>query len=67
VIGGWLMAKASATASAALQAGTDREFYEGKIHSTRFYAEQVLPLAFGLARIVRDGGPSVVQTDAALI
>ncbi len=66
VIGGWLMARASAIAATRLE-GPDRAFYESKIHTARFYAEQVLPNALALARIVQAGAPSVVETDAALI
>jgi hypothetical protein len=60
VIGGWLMAKAAALAADHLN-GPDRSFYDSKIHTARFYAEQAL------ARVVRSGAASVVETDAALI
>jgi acyl-CoA dehydrogenase len=66
VIGGWLTAKASAIAAANLK-GPDRSFYESKVHTARFYAQQVLPNALALARVVRGGAESVVETDAALI
>jgi len=66
VIGGWLMAKAAALAADQLN-GPDRSFYDSKIHTARFYAEQVLPHALALARVVRSGAASVVETDAALI
>ena len=66
VIGGWLMAKSSAIAAANLS-GAEREFYEAKIRSARFYAEQVLPNAIALARVVEGGATSVVETDAALV
>jgi butyryl-CoA dehydrogenase len=66
VIGGWLMAKAAVVAAANLE-GPDRQFYRAKTHTARFYAEQVLPNALALARVVRQGGESVVETDAALI
>jgi len=66
VIGGWLMAKASAIASGKL-AGSDKDFYESKVHTARFYADQVLPNALALARVVQSGAESVIDTDAALI
>ncbi|MDB6091478.1 MAG: acyl-CoA dehydrogenase [Gammaproteobacteria bacterium] len=66
VIGGWLMAKSSAIA-VARSGGPDREFYEGKIRTALFYAEQVLPSALALARVVESGSSSVVETDAALV
>jgi 3-(methylthio)propanoyl-CoA dehydrogenase len=66
VIGGWLMAKASVIA-AANRNGTDKTFYESKVHTARFYADQVLPNALGLARVVQSGAESVVETDSALV
>jgi alkylation response protein AidB-like acyl-CoA dehydrogenase len=66
VIGGWLTAKAAAIAATHLQ-GQERSFYASKLHTARFYAEQVLPNALALARVVQGGAASVVETDAALI
>jgi hypothetical protein len=66
VMGGWLLAKSSAIAAKNLQ-GQDRTFYESKLHTARFYADQVLPNALALARVVQSGAESVVSTDAALI
>jgi len=66
VAGGWLMAKAAAVASQHTD-GAERDFYQGKVRSALFYAEQVLPTAFGLARVVANGSDSVVETDAALV
>ena len=66
VAGGWLMAKSSAVA-AQHKDGAERDFYRAKVRSALFYAEQVLPAAFGLARVVTNGSNSVVETDAALV
>jgi len=66
VMGGWLTAKAAAIAARKLN-GEDRSFYESKLHTARFYAQQVLPNAVALARIVQSGADSVVETDAALL
>ena len=66
VIGGWLMAKSAAVAEGNLD-GSEREFYEAKVHTAAFYAAQVLPTAGALARVVESGGASVIGTDAALI
>ena len=66
VMGGWLFARSSAIAAKNLQ-GPDRSFYESKLRTARFYADQVLPTALALARIVQSGADSVVNTDAALI
>jgi 3-(methylsulfanyl)propanoyl-CoA dehydrogenase len=66
VIGGWLTAKAAAIAARNLK-GPDRSFYDSKLHTARFYAQQVLPIALALARTVQGGAECVVDTDAALI
>jgi acyl-CoA dehydrogenase len=66
VIGGWLMAKSASIAAAALE-GAEYEFYDAKVHTTAFYAAQVLPTAQALARVVETGAASVIDTDAALI
>jgi 3-(methylthio)propanoyl-CoA dehydrogenase len=65
-IAGWLMAKASAIAARKLS-GSDADFHAGKVRTARFYAEQVLPNALALARVVKGGAASVLETDAALI
>jgi alkylation response protein AidB-like acyl-CoA dehydrogenase len=65
-MGGWLLAKSSAIAAKNLQ-GPDKAFYESKIHTARFYADQVLPNTLALARVVTSGAESVIDTDAALI
>ncbi len=68
VMGGWLLAKSADVAARRLAAGdVDREFLAGKLATARFYAEQVLPQALGLARVVTGGAASVVEVDAALI
>jgi len=66
VTGGWLLAKSAAIALGR-RAGAERDFYEGKIVTARFYTQQVLPRALALARIVQSGAPSVTESDAALI
>jgi hypothetical protein len=66
VLGGWLMAKSACIAASKLS-GADRDFYAAKLQTARFYAEQVLPVALGLARVVKSGAASVTETDAALI
>jgi hypothetical protein len=66
VVGGWLMARAAAIAGKHKD-GADRDFYSGKLRTALFYAEQVLPVTIGLARVVTSGANSVVETDAALV
>ena len=53
VIGGWLMGKAALAAKAQLDSGSgDRQFLESKLATSRFYGEQILPSALGLADTV---------------
>ena len=66
VTGGWLLARSAALA-AARREGAERDFYEAKLATARFYAQQVLPRALALARIVQTGAASVTESDAALI
>jgi hypothetical protein len=48
---GWLMAVEQQGARAALDAGEgDTAFLEAKIAATRFYLQQIVPAATGLAR-----------------
>jgi 3-(methylthio)propanoyl-CoA dehydrogenase len=65
-IASWLMAKTAALSAGKL-AGADRELYAGRLQAARFYAEQLLPNAFALERIVERGSQSVVDADARLI
>jgi hypothetical protein len=60
------MAKSAAIAVGHRQ-GAEREFYETKLATARFYAQQVLPRALALARIVQSGAACVTESDAALI
>ncbi len=66
VVGGWLMAKSSAIAASRMK-GADAEFYSAKVRTALFYAEHLLPSALMLARVVQRGGPSVAETDSALV
>jgi len=66
VIGGWLMAKAAAIA-AGKRTGADQDFYTAKLSTARFYADQVLPAALALARVVEAGAASVLEAEATLI
>jgi alkylation response protein AidB-like acyl-CoA dehydrogenase len=66
--GGWLLAKSAAIAERKLtQGGADRQFLAGKIASSRFYADHILPQTLALARVVEKGAVSVIATDAELI
>ncbi|MBY0432407.1 MAG: acyl-CoA dehydrogenase, partial [Rhodospirillales bacterium] len=61
VVGGWQMARAALIAQAGLATGEgDRAFYQAKLATARFYAENILPLAQGLAKVVTTGSDSVM-------
>ena len=61
VAGGWQMARSALAAQAGIEAGTDdAPFLNARRAVARFYADQVLTQAEGLARIVTDGGGSVM-------
>ncbi len=66
VIGGWLLTKSAALA-ATRASGAERSFYESKLHTARFFAEQVLPQTLALSRVVQSGAASVLETAAAAI
>jgi len=62
VTGGWIMARQALTATARLagaSATSEPSFYEGKVVTARFYCEQLLPQAGGLA-------PAVMATNRDL-
>jgi alkylation response protein AidB-like acyl-CoA dehydrogenase len=67
VVAGSLMARAAALAQAALASTADATFYKAKLVTCRFYAEQVLPEALGLARVVTNGAGSVTEAQPELI
>ena len=65
VVSGCLMARAARIAEGATDAADD--FYRQKLVTCRFYAEQVLPEALGLARIVTGGAASVSEAPPELV
>ena len=68
VIGGAIDgARGAVVAEAALQAAPQDDFYRGKLQTCRFYAEQVLPDAPGLAKVVKAGAGSVLEASTELI
>jgi alkylation response protein AidB-like acyl-CoA dehydrogenase len=60
VCGGWSMARAALAAQARIDAGDSDPFYPAKIATARFFAEHLLPQAPALARVVTQGGDSVL-------
>jgi acyl-CoA dehydrogenase len=59
VCGGWMMGKAALAAAAKIAAGDTDPFYRAKLASARFYADQQLPKAGGLAEIVVTGDAAI--------
>jgi alkylation response protein AidB-like acyl-CoA dehydrogenase len=62
VAGGWQMARAALVAEKRLAEGAaDKPFYEAKIASARFFADQVLSQASGLRTTVLAGGAGALE------
>jgi alkylation response protein AidB-like acyl-CoA dehydrogenase len=67
VVGGWLMLRTAVAAKRALDAGNgDPAFLRGKLMTARFFAEQYLPAASGLATIATNGGETIVAAGEEL-
>ncbi len=61
VAGGWQMARAAVAASDRLAGDAgDREFYEAKIITARFFAEQIMPTAAAYRRAIEYGSDTVM-------
>ncbi len=65
-LGGWLLARSAALA-AVRPDGPESEFYRAKLRTALFYGMHVLPVATGLAEVVVNGAPSVLDTDPQLV
>jgi 3-(methylthio)propanoyl-CoA dehydrogenase len=62
VIGGWLLARSARAAVRALDEGRgDAEFLRQKVVTARFYSEQILPQAAGLAPAVTAGPADLAE------
>jgi alkylation response protein AidB-like acyl-CoA dehydrogenase len=61
LFGGWHLARSALVALDKLRAGSDNPFYETKIATTRFYAEQILPRCAGHAGAVAKAGGSLLD------
>jgi alkylation response protein AidB-like acyl-CoA dehydrogenase len=65
VAGGWQLGRGALAAARHLSNGTgDARLLSAKIHTARFYADCLLPLATGLAQTVSEGGESVLALAA---
>ena len=60
VYGGWQMAKAARLAKDRLAAGDNSGFYQAKVITARFYAEQIMPKAGALAQAIASRGSTVM-------
>jgi alkylation response protein AidB-like acyl-CoA dehydrogenase len=61
VAGGWQMARSATAASRRLAAGdSDTDFFEAKIITARFFAEQVLPVAGAYRKALESGSEAVM-------
>ena len=64
VCGGWQMVRAAAKAHARLQdGGNDRDFYQTKIITARFFAEYFLPRCSTYFQVMQSGGDSIMALD----
>jgi alkylation response protein AidB-like acyl-CoA dehydrogenase len=64
VLGGWQMARAAAVSASRLKSGEgDSKFYEAKLATARFYAEQILPQALAYRTAIVEGGQAVMALD----
>jgi len=61
VAGGWQMTQAALVADRKLVEGVgNRDFYNAKITTTRFYADHILPMAYAHGHAVEHGAASVM-------
>ena len=64
VCGGWQMARAALKAHRKLESATnDRDFYQSKIVTARFYAEHLLPRCSYYLQVMESGSDTVMALD----
>lgn len=61
VVFAYIWAKQAAIALTKLEQGADKDFYEAKITTARFYMQKILPQAVGLLASITNGGDSVMK------
>lgn len=61
VVFAYIWAKQAAIALTKLEQGGDKDFYEAKITTARFYMQKILPQAVGLLASITNGGDSVMK------
>jgi hypothetical protein len=61
VVGGWQMARAAAAAARRLAANDpDKEFFQAKIITARFFAEQVMPVVGAYRKTIESGSEAIM-------
>jgi len=66
-VGGWMLARGALAAREWKSEGGDASFCDTKLHTARFYAEQLLPQTKGLAPQVTAGGASILAGDLSAV
>ena len=66
-VGGWMLARGALAAREWKSEGGDASFCDMKLHTARFYAEQLLPQTKGLAPQVTAGGASILAGDLSAV
>lgn len=61
VVFAYIWAKQAAIALTKLEQGGDKDFYEAKLTTARFYMQKILPQAVGLLASITNGGDSVMK------
>ncbi len=59
LFGGWQLARSALVAQRRITEGSDNPFYQNKIATTVFYAEQILPRCSGHAGAVASAASSL--------
>jgi alkylation response protein AidB-like acyl-CoA dehydrogenase len=66
-VGGWMLARGALAAREWKSEGGDASFCDTKLHTARFYAEQLLPQTKGLVPQITAGGASVLAGDLSAV
>ncbi|MEJ7723626.1 MAG: acyl-CoA dehydrogenase [Ilumatobacteraceae bacterium] len=66
-VGGWMLARGALAAREWKSEGGDASFCDMKLHTARFYAEQLLPQTKGLVPQITAGGASVLAGDLSAV
>ncbi|NNF65566.1 MAG: acyl-CoA dehydrogenase C-terminal domain-containing protein, partial [Acidimicrobiia bacterium] len=67
VLGGYLLAKGAVAAHELAKANGDNGWHAAKVTTARFYAEQILPTAWGLLPAVSRGADDLFAVEPSLL